>query len=71
MSASPDRGYSLKIEIIETSCIYFCSHFYKSFKDGTKIKDASILKNHTIKQALCFCSSCLDKIRKCLKPMIH
>ena len=63
MSASPEKGYSLKVEIAETSYIYFCSHFYKGFKDRTEIKNASILKNHTMKEALCYCLNCLERIK--------
>ena len=67
MSVSDRDGFTFKIEIVETSCIYFHSHFYKTFKDRAKIKGASILKNHTIKEALGYCSSCQDKIKKCLR----
>ena len=66
MSASPKKGYSLKVEIAETSCIYFCSHFYTGFKDRTEIKNASILKNHTMKEALCYCLTVWKEL-KCLR----
>ena len=36
--------FLLKVEINETSCLYFCSHFYKAFKNKTRINDATILK---------------------------
>ena len=68
MNVSPERdGYSLKIEIVETSCIYFCSHFFKAFKDKTRIKNASLLNNHLIKEALCYCLNCKDKSKKYLR----
>ena len=67
MSVSDRHVFYLKVDLIKAGCIYFCSHFYKAFKYRTSIKDASILKNHLIKEALCYCSSCKTKIKKCLR----
>ena len=60
-------GFSPKIEITETSCVYFCPHFYKKFKERTNIKDASVFENYKMKEALCYCLSCNDKNKKRLK----
>lgn len=64
MSASEQYGFTLEVEIADISCFYFCSQFYEAFKD---ITDNLILKNHKVKKALCYCSSCEDKIKRCLK----
>ena len=59
--------FLLKVEINETSCLYFCSHFYKAFKNKTRINDATILKNYSSREALCYCASCRKKIKKYLR----
>ena len=55
------------IENFGPSCIYFCSHFYKVFKEKKKIRNASILDSYVLKEALCYCLSCRDKIKKHLR----
>lgn len=56
-------GIILKVEMVQTNCIYFCCHFYKIFKDTTKIKDAFILKNHLLREVLCYCENFKNKIK--------
>lgn len=42
-----------KVEIKESNRLYFCSHFYKSFKDKAKIHNASILQNNSLGKVSC------------------
>ena len=59
--------FLLKVEINEASCLYFCSHFYKAFKDKARNNDASILENYSSREALSYCASCRNKIKKYLR----
>ena len=36
------------VKIEETSCFYFCYHFYKALNKKESMKDASILRLHPI-----------------------
>ena len=64
MNVSNRDDFLLKVEINEASCLYFCSYFYKAFKDKVRINDVSILKHYSSREALCYCSSCRNKIKK-------
>ena len=64
MSDSDLDDFTFTIDMAEISCIYFCGHFYKTFKERMKIMNVSILKNYKTKKVLCCCSSCKDKINK-------
>ena len=40
-----------RIEIQDMNCFYFCSHFYKTFKDKVKVRGASVLKKGKYKRS--------------------
>ena len=67
MNVSNRDDFFLKVETNKTSCFYFCSHFYKAFKDKRRINDTSILKNYSWREALSYCASCRNKIKKYLR----
>ena len=67
MNVSNRDDFLLKVETNEASFLFFCSHFYKAFKDKARINDTSILKNYSSREALCYCASCRNKSKKYLR----
>ena len=61
---------SFWIELENTSCFYFCDHFYKNFKDKVGIRGASVIKENRTKEVIGYCADCekyLSKLLKCEK----
>ena len=61
-SVSRQGVCSFRIEIDETSCFYFCDHFYKAFKRKVKVKSASVLKQKLSGGVIGYCADCRKKI---------
>ena len=55
---------NFRIVIEETSCFYFCSHFYKAFKDKVNFRGASVMKQESTKEVIGYCSECRKNILK-------
>ena len=67
MNATLSRdGWSLKFDIDDITCFYFCDHFFKAFKNSSNIKNACTLKVHSSREILCYCATCNDEIKKLL-----
>ena len=52
------------VKIEETSCFYFCNHFYKAFKKKESMKGASILRLRPSEEVIAYCANCKDIIFK-------
>ena len=52
------------VKIEETSCFYFCNHFYKAFKKKESMKGASILRLRPSEEVIAYCVNCKDIIFK-------
>ena len=68
----PDENgtISFRIELENTSCFYFCDHFYKNFKDKVRIRGASVIRENRTKEVIGYCADCekyLSKLLKCDK----
>ena len=48
----PDKNgvVSFQAELENTSCFYFCNHFYKNFKDKVRITGASVIRENRTKE---------------------
>ena len=62
MNLSRQGVFSFRMEIDETSCFYFCDHFYKGFKKNVKVKGASVLKWGLTGEVIGCWSDCRKKI---------
>ena len=61
---------SFWIELENTSCFYFCDHFYKNFKDKVRIRGASVMRETRTKEVVGYCADCekyLSQLLRCDK----
>ena len=62
-----DRNdWRLLLDTEDISCFYFCNHFLETFMKKSKIKNASTLTCHSLKEILLYCETCKNKIKKLL-----
>lgn len=47
-----------QIDLNESSCLYFCGHFYESFKQKYTAKGATIIEGHIRQEVIEFCAEC-------------
>ena len=57
---------SFWIELENTSCFYFCGHFYKDFKDKVRVRGAFVIRKNSIKEVIGYCADCEKFISKLL-----
>ena len=53
-------------ELENTSCFYFCGHFYKDFKDKVRVRGAFVIRKNSIKEVIGYCADCEKYISKLL-----
>ena len=58
-----------RINIDETTCFYFCKHFYKAFKDEKVKINYFVIINYSLNQTACYCADCLERISKYFKHL--
>ena len=57
---------SFRVKIDETSCSYFCDHFYKAIKEKVRVRASSILKQSSTREVIAYCIDCQNSIRRFL-----
>lgn len=47
-------------DINDTTCFYFCGHFYNAYKENVCVKGATFTENHEKKEAIAYCATCRE-----------
>ena len=65
MNVNYNENGICNVKIEETSCFYFCNHFYKAFKKNESMSTfASILRLRPSEEVIAYCANCQDIIFK-------